>query len=177
MSKVILLILWAFLIVSCSKISDTTVEIVWKNNSTVVVKWMGVILADLTLLTSAHVVRDDQLVYMVWWEEYIVSKRDTIGDRAILSKKNTQSQWNLNIFPKKVTPGIPVYAEAIRSGSLMTLTGIVTNPSWSIVAYDSLWRIMTLSGIVLTDIVFSPGDSGAGIYTIEWELIDVVHVK
>ena len=59
----------------------------------------------------------------------------------------------------------------------MRQVGKVLDLSGSIIGYDTTGRVVTLSGIVLTDLEFLPGDSGAPIYTLDKELIDVVHVR
>jgi hypothetical protein len=64
-----------------------------------------------------------------------------------------------------------------RSGSIVRQVGKVVDPSGSIVGYDTTWRVVTLSGIVLTDLDLLPGDSGAPIFTLDRELVDVVHVR
>ena len=59
----------------------------------------------------------------------------------------------------------------------MRMTGKVVDPSGSVLGYDMTGRVVTLSGIVLTDLDLQPGDSGAPIFTTEREIVDVVHVR
>jgi hypothetical protein len=47
------------------------------------------------------------------------------------------------------------------------MTGKVVDPSGSVTGYDMTGRVVTLSGIVLTDIDLQPGDSGAPIFTTQ----------
>lgn len=132
---------------------------------------------DASILTSAHVVSDDRLRYFIDWNNYIVIKRDIIGDRALLTQDGKQSNENIDIYPKWVETGSMVYTQTVQSWTIITLTGVVILPKTNISAYNSHGRIMMLSWVLLTDMNLNSGDSGAGIYTRDWELIDVVHVK
>lgn len=132
---------------------------------------------DMSILTSAHVVSDDRLHYFIDWNKYIVIKRDTIGDRALLTQDAKHSEVSIDIYPKPVETGSQVYVQTIRSWSIITLTGVVILPKTSLSAYDSRGHRITLSWVLITDMDLNAGDSGAGIYTRDWKLIDVVHVK
>lgn len=132
---------------------------------------------DTSILTSAHVVSDDRLRYFIDWNNYIVIKRDTIGDRALLTQDAKQSEVSIGIYPKLVKTGSQVYIQTVRSWSIVALTGVVILPKTSLSAYDSRGRNITLSWVLITDMDLNTGDSGAGIYTRDWKLIDVVHVK
>lgn len=137
------------------------------------VKW-----TDGSIYTSAHIVRDDTLSYIIGWEKYMVVKRDIWSDRAILSQRvvsgwYTEDIWHL--WPIFVWDSI--YTEVIRDKKIAKLAGKVVDPSGSVVWYDAMWRTMTLSWIVLTDLALLPWDSGAPIFSSDRELIDVVHVK
>jgi S1-C subfamily serine protease len=70
-----------------------------------------------------------------------------------------------------------VFTEVSRSGSMVTLSGVVTGIGVSVVGYAPHGSVTDLSGIVLTDMILSPWDSGAPIYNSERELIDLVHIK
>lgn len=176
----IIFILITFLLVACTRTPYETVQIIWKNQTNaIVVKWMWVKWGDRSILTSAHVVRDDTLEYLTEWEIYSVLQRDNLVDRAILipnnlnRDENYMDSWQM----RKTSTGESIFTEVMRSGSLLTLTGIILNPSRSVIGYDNFWRIATLSWIVLTDLELLPWDSGAPIYDAEREVIDVVHVK
>lgn len=132
---------------------------------------------DTSILTSAHVVSDDRLRYFIDWNNYIVIKRDIIGDRALLTQDAKQSEVSIGIYPKLVKSGSQVYIQTVRSWSIVALTGVVILPKTSLSAYDSRGRNITLSWVLITDMDLNTGDSGAGIYTRDWKLIDVVHVK
>ena len=167
------------LLVSCTSQGYQTVEIVWKEsqNGQIMVRGMGVRLSDDSILTSAHVVRDDRLVYEVGWVIYQVSDRDMTWDRAVLSQ--TQGAKIQTQIPRlqQIQKWDQVFTEVSRSGSIVRMTGKVVDPVWSVTGYDISGRVVTLSGIVLTDIDLQPGDSGAPIFTTQWEIVDVVHVR
>ncbi len=168
-----------FLLAACTHNQYETVEIVWKNQTNAtLVRWMWVKGSDGSILTSAHVVRDNSLKYMIEGERYAVVKRDISTDRAVLSQRvvsgwYTEDIWQLH--PIYVWDS--VYTEVSRSKKITRLTGKVLNPSGSVLGYDSMGRTTTLSWIVLTDFTLLPGDSGAPIFSKDGELIDVVHVK
>lgn len=86
MTRISLLISMILLLVSCTTQSYETIEIIAKEsqNGQIIVRGMGVRLPDGSILTSAHVVRDDRLVYEASDIRYHVSERDIVGDRAIL---------------------------------------------------------------------------------------------
>jgi hypothetical protein len=174
------------LLVSCTTQGYETIEIIWKESQSnqIVVRGMWVRVSSDQILTSAHVVRDDRLVYEIWGMftgypsvRYEVSSRDTAGDRATLSQVQDVKIQTQNPRLQRVQKWDPIYTEVSRSGSIVRIVGRVVDPSGSILGYDTLWRVVTLSGIVLTDIDLQPGDSGAPIYTTLWDLIDVVHVR
>lgn len=186
MKRIIVVIFCLLTIWACSHLEYQTVEIVWKNqNNTPVVKWMWVRWSDGSILTSAHVVRDGALVYEIDEMPYRVKMRDIIGDRAILSVNYTWGVINdgdriISLFlvnRQSIKKWDSIYTEVIRSGSIIQISGKILDLNASILGYDTLGRITTLSGIVLIDIMLSPWDSGAGIFTLSGELVDVVHVK
>ena len=86
MFRISLLISMLLVLVSCTTQSYETVEIIAKEsqNGQIIVRGMGVKISDGSILTSAHVVRDDRLVYEISGIRYQVSERDEIGDRAVL---------------------------------------------------------------------------------------------
>lgn len=175
----IFLFISIFLLTACTHNLYETVEIVWKNQTNAtLVRWMWVRWSDRSILTSAHVVRDDNLRYMIGGEKYMVVKRDISTDRAVLSQNVVSGWYTENIWQlKSIYVWDPIYTEVNRSNKITRLTGKVKNPSGSVLGYDSLGRTMTLSWIVLTDLVLLPWDSGAPIFDKDRELIDVVHVK
>lgn len=181
MKKISLFIIVVSIVSSCTSTWYQTIEIIWMDttNDQISVRGMGVILDNASVITSAHVVRDDQLRYSIQWEVYAIVQREVAGDRALLSQKNnnTDFPWTIGWFPQVVSTWSLIYSQVMRSGKIQTLTGKVISPYDSILGYDSLWRITTLSGIVITDIEYFPWDSGAGIFDSRGKLIDVVHVK
>ena len=167
------------LLVSCTSQGYETVEIVWKEsqNKQIVVRGMWVRIGDDQILTSAHVVRDDRLIYEAGWVIYQVSDRDMTGDIATLSQTQVAKNQTQILRLSSVQKWDQVFTEVSRSGSIVRMIGKVVDPSGSVTGYDMTGRVVTLSGIVLTDIDLQPGDSGAPIYTTQWEIVDVVHVR
>ncbi len=179
MYTISLLISMIFFLASCSSSQYTTVEIIWKNqNNATLVRWMWVRWSDRSILTSAHVVRDDALRYIVEGETYMVVKLDTPRDRAILSQRVVSGWYTENIWQLK-SPLVweSIYTEVSRSKKIVTLTGKVLSPSGSVMGYDALGRVTYLTWVVLTDLPLLPWDSGAPIFTSSREVIDVVHVQ
>ena len=87
MMRISLLISISLLLTACTQSDYQAIEIIGINQSQqTVVRGMGVRLRDESILTSAHVVRDDRLSYQVGPLRYRVVERDIIGDRAILSQ-------------------------------------------------------------------------------------------
>ena len=186
--KRLIVVIFCFLIIgACSRLQYQTVEIVWKESqsSAVRVQWMGIRLVSWDIVTSAHIVRDDSFVYQIDNIPYRIRMRDTIGDRAVLSKNYTwwiitDGTHIISLFwtnRENIQKWDPVYTEIIRSGSREKIDGKILDVNASLVGYDTLGRITILSGIILTDMALNPWDSGAGIFTLSWELVDVVHVK
>ena len=179
MRHIVILISMIYLLTSCTTQRYETIEIIGKDsqNGWIVVLGMGVKISDDSILTSAHVVRDDRFVYEISGIRYQVSERDIMTDRAILMRYT--SSKNQTKIPKLQLVNLwdPIYTEVSRSGSIMRITGKVVDPSGSVTGYDMTWRVVTLSGIVLTDIELQPGDSGAPIFTTQWQIVDVVHVR
>lgn len=186
--KRLIVVISCFLIIgACSHLQYQMVEIVWKESqsSAVRVQWMGIRLVSWDIVTSAHIVRDDSLVYQIGNIPYSIRMRDAIGDRAVLSKNYTW--WIItdgahitSLFwanRENIQKWDPVYTEVTRSGRIVQISGKILDLNASILGYDTLGRLTTLSGIVLTDMILSPWDSGAGIFTLSGELVDVVHVK
>jgi hypothetical protein len=185
----------SLLLISCTRGDYETVEIIGKDPTTseIRIRGMGVRLSDGSILTSDHVVRGG-MRYEVWGMRYDVWERDMIGDRALLIRSDigilpllggarggTGSRIPLLVSPirgeTKIQKWDPIYTEVSRSGSIVKQVGKVVDPSGSVTGYDTTWWVVTLSGIVLTDLDLLPGDSGAPIYTLDRELIDVVHVR
>ncbi len=177
--RIPILISMLLILVSCTSQSHETVEIVWKEsqNKQIVVRGMWVRIGDDKILTSAHVVRDDRLIYEAGWVIYQVSDRDMTGDIATLSQTQVAKNQTQILRLSSVQKWDQVFTEVSRSGSIVRMTGKVVDPSGSVLGYDMTGRVVTLSGIVLTDIDLQPGDSGAPIYTVEWDIVDVVHVR
>ncbi len=164
---------------SCTAGRYEAVHILWKfpQDSEIRVRGMWVRLPDHSILTSAHVVRDDSMIYDIDWERYQAVYRDIPWDRAIIARDTTHQ--NQPQIPKLATVQLwgPIYTEVSRSGVIVRIAGKVVDPAASVLGYDSLWRVVSLSGIVRIDVDLSPWDSGAPIYTSLWELVDVVHVR
>lgn len=175
----ILILISIFLLTACTHNQYETVEIVWKNqNNATLVRWMWVRWSDRSILTSAHVVRDDTLNYRVDGEKYIVVKRDISADRAILSQRVVSGWYTENIWQlHNIYVWDPIYTEVIRAKKMVRLTGKVLNPNGSVIGYDSMGRVTSLSWIILTDLTLIPWDSGAPIYNRDGEIVDVVHVR
>ena len=178
MFRITIIFILLFLLSSCTKSGvSRDVQIFWKDGENIVVQWRGVVMDDASILTSAHVVGDDRLQYFIDENKYVVIKRDRIGDRALLTQSGKQSEMSIDIYPKPIEKGNQVYTHIIRSWSIVTVTGVVISPKTNLSAYDSRGRSVTLSWILITDIDLNNGDSGAGIYNRDWDLVDVVHVK
>jgi hypothetical protein len=168
------------LISSCTTGEYETVEIIGKDPTTseVRIRGMGVRLPGRAILTSDHVVRGG-MRYEVWGMNYDVVESDVGWDRAILSRIQDRELRIQDVLKSRnqIWKWDPIYTEVSRSGSIVRQVGKVVDPSGSIVGYDTTWRVVTLSGIVLTDLDLLPGDSGAPIFTLDRELVDVVHVR
>lgn len=174
----ILCITIIFILTACGKPDFIPVEIVWKDNVyQVITRWMWILHNDI-LITWAHVVRNQQLQYFVWEQKYILQNIDYIKDRAFLSKTN---DWfdtkKLYSFGVKWGLWDSVFAQVTRNNIIVTLTGKIIDASGSVLWYDGQWRITPIQWIILTDIQFISGDSGAPIFNVSWELIDLVHVQ
>lgn len=178
MQKIYIIFILLF-VSACSHHQYETVEILWKNQTNAtLVRWMWVKWSDGSILTSSHIVRDDNLNYMIWWQKYIVVKRDTITDRAVLSQRVVSGSYMDDIWQlKSVYVWDPISTEVNRFKKITQLKWKVVNPSGSALGYDNLGRTTTLSWIVLTDLSLIPWDSGAPVYDRDGELVDVVHVQ
>ena len=102
-------------LVSCTTQSYETVEIIAKEsqNGQIIVRGMGVKISDGSILTSAHVVRDDRLVYEISGIRYQVSERDEIGDRAVLMKSEKSGILPIVWGVRGDTQKIPLLAPKI----------------------------------------------------------------
>lgn len=175
----ILALISIFLLTACTYNQYETVQILWKNQTNAtLVRWMWVRWADGSILTSSHVVRDDNLNYMIGWKKYMVVKRDIPTDRAVLSQYVVSGWYTDDIWQlKSIYIWDPIYTEVNRSKKITRLTGKVQNPNGSALGYDNLGRTIALSWIILTDLTLLPWDSGAPIYNRDGELVDVVHIQ
>ncbi len=167
-----------------SQITDGVVHITWLHDGIEVVRGMWVCVDQSTILTSAHVVRDDALRYEVWGMRYEVSERDTLTDRAYLTVmseglgvKNICRDYKEYIWKSDIVSWESVSIPVVRSGSLVILTGTINSLTGTLLAYDTLGRTQVLSGIIMTDISLVPWDSGAPILDEEGRVVDVVHVQ
>ncbi|MBX9808975.1 serine protease [Candidatus Gracilibacteria bacterium] len=174
----ILCITIIFILTACGKPDFIPVEIVGKDNVyQVITRGMGILHNDI-LITGAHVVRNQQLQYFVGEQKYILQNIDYIKDRAFLSKTNDGFDTKkLYSFGVKGGLGDSVFAQVTRNNIIVTLTGKIIDASGSVLGYDGQGRITPIQGIILTDIQFISGDSGAPIFNVSGELIDLVHVQ
>ena len=157
MQKIYIIFILLF-VSACSHHQYETVEILWKNQTNAtLVRWMWVKWSDGSILTSFHIVRDDNLNYMI----------------RVVSGSYMDDIWKL----KSVYVWDPISTEVNRFKKITQLKWKVVNPSGSALGYDNLGRTTTLSWIVLTDLSLIPWDSGAPVYDRDGELVDVVHVQ
>ena len=174
----ILIIASLFIFTACTQSGFVPVEIAWKDNTNkIFIQWMWVVHNDI-LITGAHVVRNQKLRYFSWEQEYVLQHIDYLKDRAFLTRSNQiwdmqksykfELQWSYWDF---------VSAFVKRDDKIMALTGIIIEASGSVLGYDAQWRITAIQWIVLTNIQFTPGDSGAPIFNSSWQLLDLVHVQ
>jgi hypothetical protein len=174
----ILIIAILLILPACTQSGFVPVEIGWRDTTNnLVIRWMWVLHNDI-LITGAHVVRNQQLKYFVWDQQYILQNIDYVKDRAFLSKHNKSLDTKkLYTFGVKWGYWDPVFAQVTRNNVIVTLTGKIIDVSGSVLWYDGQWRITPIQWIILTDIQFISGDSGAPIFNLSWELIDLVHVQ
>lgn len=142
---------------------------------------MGYFVDDSTVITSAHVVPDDRYLYSqaTSWEPLSVQYRFPERDIALLSPIWSSPHSGVDLILSKYIPhpNEKIYVALARSGSIVMVPGIVKNPSAQVIAYSEKGQVQMFSGIILPDIPFFPGDSGAPIFTRWGKLIDVVHVE
>lgn len=192
--KYMIIILCSTLLIACTTnlSSDWVVEIVWTRNGIEIVRGMWVCIDHTTILTSAHIVRDDTINYILRstdhrWSSVIgtVMERDITTDMAYLGiksevwKNNTLCKdyrtyiWKIDTWLIWNTISIPVF----RSGAIETLTGTITSLTGTILGYDTLGRVQLMTWILMTDIPLQPWDSGAPILDGQGRVLDVVHVE
>jgi hypothetical protein len=187
MFRIFIFISASIFLISCTKLDYETIEIIGKDPTTseVRIRGMGVRFPDGSILTSDHVVRDG-IIYNIWGIGYHLWERDITGDRAILSEVQDLKFSELYLIehiknPRrnliKLQKWDSIYTELSRSGSIVRQVGRVVDPNGSVTWYDTTGRVVVLSGIVLTDFDLLPGDSGAPIFTLDRELVDIVHVR
>lgn len=166
-----------FILTACGRSDFIPVEIGGKDTTnSLVIRGMWVLYQDI-LITGAHVVRNQQFKYFVWNQEYSLQHIDYTKDRAILTQKKSIPSDELYTLFTWASYDEPVYAQVMRNNKIVTLTGTVVDASGSVLGYNQSGRIMSLQWIILTNISFAPGDSGAPIFNLSWELIDLVHVQ
>ncbi len=172
---------------SCTRTDPVTSTVVVRGilDGTEVVQGMGVCIAPDTILTSAHVMRDDRVRYEAWDMRYEIRERDIERDIAYM-KIGDEKWWMKNVcgeYKKYIwkTPelqiGDSITTEVMRSGSIISLTGTIVSLTGTILAYDTLWRTQILTGVLVTDIEYLPWDSGAPILDTGWRVVDVVHTR
>lgn len=179
MYRIIFFISILFLLVSCSTEKTQVVEIHGYSDNSVVVRGMWVEYPDGSILTSAHVVQDSQIEYRIRDTIYTVWVVDVSHDRALLVERTRSEEWKALLFPEfPMSHTWDIIATKIKRGDkIVSLTGSIVSPSGSVIGYDSLWKTRTLTGVVITDIPLLPWDSGAPIYDMRGNLIDLVHVQ
>lgn len=164
---------------------DSIVQIQWIHNGIEVVRGMGVCVDNSIILTSAHVVRDDRFLYEVMGTRYQVIERDIVRDTAYM-KQLYPEHWNTNksctsqikyIWKQKSQVNDSVYVPLMRSGSIVLAEGRVVSLTWNILWYDNLGHVQFMTEMLVTDILFEPGDSGAPMLDAEGQVVDVVHVR
>ena len=143
---------------------------------------MWILIDESTLLTSAHVVRDDRYGYSLGegknTHSFRVIERDTLSDSALLSSEESKKKYRIEALYNRTNlySGSLVHAIVSRSGSLVRLDGKIREINAKTIGYTEQWQIYTLSWIVLTDLWVESWDSGAPIFSESWVLIDLVHV-
>lgn len=158
-------------------ITGSNPEVPWE-----VIRGVGYRVDDSTIVTSAHVVPDDRLIYqaLIGWQETTLIVTNRFGNRDIAFLSPRWSEWKKDIQDVLVSPdvkvGDSVYIPVFRSGSLVKLTARVQDARAEVIAYDNRGQTKVFAGIILPDTPFLPGDSGAPIFTMWGKLIDVVHV-
>lgn len=150
-----------------------------------VITWLGYRYDDQGIVTSAHVVSDDRYRYEMIMHDtaYPLSlvSRDRSRDIAYM----VQSGWVLwspDVLMSESQRALlhrwdPIMTYVIRDGMMHTLTWHIIDTHGSIIWYSDHGDIITLSGVLLTDLSVLPWESGAPIFSLEWKLIDVVHVR
>ena len=124
-------------------------------------------------LTSNHGVSDGKKIYKVANKIVQVLDRDISKDWAVLAE--SPKQFSLDFSQAWI--GNEVYALVFREGNIVRLNGKVLDPSAQIAGYNSSGMITLIHNVVMTDIPFELGDSGAPIFNQQGDIVDIVHVQ
>jgi S1-C subfamily serine protease len=144
---------------------------------------MWVMLDATTLLTSAHGIENEMNQYGIKEGKerriFTLVERDKIADTAILTaSESRKSTWKLPLFHRdNLVTWDPVYTLVARSGSLERIDGTLRAMNAQTLSYTPRWQVSMLSWITLTDLSVEPWDSGAPLFSADWYLIDIVHVR
>lgn len=187
--KILTYILTLSLLSSCvlhSEVDDGVVQVIGVRGGNEVVRGMWVCIDASTILTSAHVVRDDTINYQLRNARYqsihvnsTIMERDNNSDIAYLRaqedvcKRPKKYTWKTNDTGLWHAISIPV----MRSGSMIMLTGTIISLTGTVLAYDTLGRTGLMTWVLMTDILTQPWDSGAPILDNEGRVVDVVHIQ
>lgn len=163
--------------------SHHLISIIWRDASGIVkIRWSGYFYTPDSVVTSAHVVPDDRIVYQGISHEKIfpltLVSRDISRDVAILSSSKKVGKSSGELFQRgTLEKDSPIFALVYRSGAVTRLDGKIRELDASLLAYDQNGKTLTLTGILMTDIEFFPWESGSPVFDDKGNLIDVVHVR
>ena len=178
---IILIIAWVYFFLPNT--SDHVISIIWRDSSGIVkIRWSGYFYAPDLVVTSAHVVPDDRIVYQGISHEKIfpltLVSRDISRDVAILSSSKKVGKSSGELFQRgTLQKDAPIYALVYQSGALLRVDGRITEKDASALAYDQNGKSTILTGVILTDMHFFPWESGSPVFDNQGNLIDVVHVR
>lgn len=125
------------------------------------------------ILTSAHMLWDDQMIYVVEWQRVYPVLYDRDRDIALLT--HTGGTQRVEWYFSPIHTGATVYAPVFRSGAVQWLTGTVTHIDAEISVYMGRGRIWLFSPVILTTLPTQVGDSGAPVFDARGNIVDVVH--
>ncbi len=177
----VLIIAWVYFLLSGRP--HKVISIIWMDSSGMIkIRWSGYFYTPDSVVTSAHVVPDDRIMYQGISGDNIFSltlvSRDISRDVAILSSSKKIGKSSGELFQRgTLEKNSPIFALVYRSGAVTRLDGKIRELDASILAYDQNGKSLTLTGILMTDIEFFPWESGSPLFDTEGSLIDVVHVR
>lgn len=166
--------MFIILLSSCANTTEYLVQIEGQINNTVFTRGTGWKMRDDTVLTAAHVVPDDRGIYTVNNDVWYLVYRDFGRDIALLSVHTGTivTEWNMYTSHVGDTVKIPVW----REGSVTWLTGSIIATGAYHVAYADNGAIRHIGPVVHTDMRTEVGDSGAPIFDVQGNIVDVVHI-